>query len=238
MAIGPMQFGADNNAGSAPPTGTILRSQNPDQATLLVSNNKGPDPNNPQPAGNGLEVTGGRFGVFVRGGVDSEIIGVGVHGEASGGTGVQGFGETGVRGENRTGVGNGVQGHSSSMFGSGVYGENLSLGGWGVAGRSNAIQTEPSIPGFGAAVWGDNIIGGWAGFFTGPVRVTGFLVKSGGGFQIDHPVRPANSYLNHSFVESPDMMNVYNGNVNTDAEGNATVELPGYFEALNRDFRY
>jgi hypothetical protein len=25
---------------------------------------------------------------------------------------------------------------------------------------------------------------------------------------------------------APDMMNVYNGNVSTDAEGNATVELP------------
>ncbi|MGB2696615.1 MAG: hypothetical protein WBD28_01995 [Candidatus Zixiibacteriota bacterium] len=34
------------------------------------------------------------------------------------------------------------------------------------------------------------------------------------------------------------MMNVYNGNVILDATGEATVELPAYFEALNRDFRY
>jgi hypothetical protein len=34
------------------------------------------------------------------------------------------------------------------------------------------------------------------------------------------------------------MMNVYNGNVVTDSEGRAVVELPSYFEALNRDFRY
>jgi hypothetical protein len=34
------------------------------------------------------------------------------------------------------------------------------------------------------------------------------------------------------------MMNIYNGNVTTDAGGLATVELPDYFEALNRDFRY
>jgi len=33
-------------------------------------------------------------------------------------------------------------------------------------------------------------------------------------------------------------MNVYNGNVTTDANGDATVILPDYFEALNRDFRY
>jgi trimeric autotransporter adhesin len=34
------------------------------------------------------------------------------------------------------------------------------------------------------------------------------------------------------------MMNIYNGNVVTDQDGRAIVELPPYFEALNRDFRY
>jgi hypothetical protein len=34
------------------------------------------------------------------------------------------------------------------------------------------------------------------------------------------------------------MMNVYNGNVVLDARGEATVGLPDYFTALNRDFRY
>jgi hypothetical protein len=33
-------------------------------------------------------------------------------------------------------------------------------------------------------------------------------------------------------------MNVYNGNVVTDKHGIATVPLPDYFDALNRDFRY
>jgi len=42
----------------------------------------------------------------------------------------------------------------------------------------------------------------------------------------------------HSFVESPDMMNVYNGNVVTNGEGKAVVDLPGYFEAENKDFKY
>jgi hypothetical protein len=49
---------------------------------------------------------------------------------------------------------------------------------------------------------------------------------------------PEHKYLSHSCVESPDMMNVYNGNVTLDANGRATVELPDYFEALNKDFRY
>ena len=68
--------------------------------------------------------------------------------------------------------------------------------------------------------------------------VTGTLSKGGGSFKIDHPLDPENQYLYHSFVESPDMMNVYNGNVVLDEGGEATVELPEWFEALNRDFRY
>jgi trimeric autotransporter adhesin len=34
------------------------------------------------------------------------------------------------------------------------------------------------------------------------------------------------------------MMPIYNGNVSTDANGDALVSLPDYFEALNKDFRY
>jgi len=79
---------------------------------------------------------------------------------------------------------------------------------------------------------------GVAGTFDGNVNIAGSLSKSGGSFKIDHPLDPANKYLYHSFVESPDMMNIYNGNVTTDAEGNAVIQLPDWFEALNRDFRY
>jgi len=66
----------------------------------------------------------------------------------------------------------------------------------------------------------------------------GNVSKGGGSFKIDHPLDPANKYLYHSFVESPDMMNIYNGNVTTDENGEAIVELPGWFDALNKDFRY
>ena len=72
----------------------------------------------------------------------------------------------------------------------------------------------------------------------GNVNVSGNLSKGGGSFKIDHPLDPANKYLYHSFVESPDMMDVYNGNVRTNSRGIAVVTLPDYFEALNRDFRY
>jgi hypothetical protein len=72
----------------------------------------------------------------------------------------------------------------------------------------------------------------------GNATITGNLSKGGGSFKIDHPLDPENKYLYHSFVESPDMMNIYNGNVTTDKRGLAIVTLPDYFEALNRDFRY
>jgi hypothetical protein len=73
---------------------------------------------------------------------------------------------------------------------------------------------------------------------TGGVSINGALSKGSGTFKIDHPQDPENKFLYHSFVESPDMMNVYNGNITTNAQGDAVVSLPTYFEALNKDFRY
>jgi trimeric autotransporter adhesin len=79
---------------------------------------------------------------------------------------------------------------------------------------------------------------GGNGFYAGNLTVTGKLTRGSGSFKIDHPFDPANKYLSHSFVESPDMMNVYNGNVTSDKRGLATVIMPEYFGVLNRDFRY
>ncbi len=80
--------------------------------------------------------------------------------------------------------------------------------------------------------------GGNAGEFDGNVRITGTLTKAGGSFKIDHPLDPERKYLSHSFVESPDMKNIYDGVAVLDAEGGAVVQLPDYFAALNKDFRY
>lgn len=76
------------------------------------------------------------------------------------------------------------------------------------------------------------------GFYAGNLTVNGTVSKGGGSFKIDDPIDPEHKTLSHSFVESPDMLNIYNGNVVTDRHGRATVELPAYFEALNSDFRY
>ena len=72
----------------------------------------------------------------------------------------------------------------------------------------------------------------------GEVHCNKITTPTGKGFKIDHPLDPENRNLYHWCVESPDIMNIYNGNVTTDVNGNATVVLPEYFEALNVDFRY
>ncbi len=73
---------------------------------------------------------------------------------------------------------------------------------------------------------------------TSTVSISGTLSKTGGSFKIDHPLKPDTHWLHHSFVESPDMLNIYNGNVRLDKAGMAWMTLPSYFEALNRDYRY
>lgn len=133
-------------------------------------------------------------------------------------------------GMNATGGDGDFQQWPSSSGGVGVR----AIGGLGYgAGASGgtAIYAEGGIGANGAAR-------GLAGLFSGNVQVLGTLSKSGGSFKIDHPLDPENKYLSHSFVESPDMKNIYDGNITTDHNGIAVVELPDYFEALNRDFRY
>jgi hypothetical protein len=92
--------------------------------------------------------------------------------------------------------------------------------------------------GFGHGIVATAGTDGLAGLFIGGVHITGTLSKAAGSFIIDHPLDPENKTLSHSFVESPDMMNIYNGNAVLDENGRATVTLPDWFEALNQDFRY
>ncbi|MCB0685053.1 MAG: hypothetical protein KDC53_00970 [Saprospiraceae bacterium] len=73
---------------------------------------------------------------------------------------------------------------------------------------------------------------------SGDLAIAGHLSKGSGSFKIDHPLDPKNKYLYHSFVESPDMMNIYNGNVILNKDGEASIQMPDWFEPLNRDFRY
>ena len=73
---------------------------------------------------------------------------------------------------------------------------------------------------------------------TGSVSVIGAISKGSGTFVIDHPLDPKNKLLYHSFVESPDVKNMYDGIATLDTNGEAFITLPSYFLALNTDFRY
>lgn len=74
--------------------------------------------------------------------------------------------------------------------------------------------------------------------FLGDLSVGGTLAKGGGTFLIDHPLKPKSHLLYHSFVESPDVKNIYDGVAKLNDAGEAAIALPDYFEALNKDFRY
>ena len=188
-------------------------------------------------------VYGGAFASTgsAKGGYFYSSKGTGVYGSSSTVEGVYGEATSttteahGVYGKtaSSTGISAGVYGLSASDGPSfGMYARTDSPGGkalWGYA--SSGTGTPYAI---GGGAW-DN---GYAGYFVGRVNVTGNVTKGGGAFKIDHPLDPENQYLYHSFVESPDMKNVYDGMATLEANGRAWVTLPDWFEALNRDFRY
>jgi hypothetical protein len=143
--------------------------------------------------------------------------------------------------------------HGLSDLGHGVYGE--SDWGHGVIGHSTHgyaayldgtvyIRGPLSKLGNAAYVYGSVYIRGtlsnpdYTVYVDGSVAIRGPLSKPGGSFKIDHPLDPANKYLSHSFVESPDMKNIYDGMIVLDNNGEAEIELPEWFGALNKDFRY
>jgi hypothetical protein len=163
----------------------------------------------------GFAVFGVSNGSGLAGRFDGDVTIFGrVQGFRGGGTGTLGGATAPVEGAGAGGQ-TGVLGTGGSPGGTGVSGV-AGTNGYGVYGQSNQ----------------------YAGWFAGAVNVTGSLFKGGGAFRIDHPLAPADKYLYHSFVESPDMMNLYNGVIVLDANGEAIVALPDWFSALNKDFRY
>jgi hypothetical protein len=185
--------------------------------------------------------TGQTYGVF---GGSASPSGYGVSGvnSAVGGFGVNGD-ETAT-----SGFSTGVVGQSHSPGGGGVFGVNFSSsGGTGVQADIESTDGTGTAGLFVAHGGAGLILNGLSGsnytrVFTVDADGNGFfagkLSKGSGSFKIDHPLDPANKYLEHSFVESPDMMNIYNGVVVLDSKGEAIVEMPEYFQALNSDFRY
>lgn len=139
-------------------------------------------------------------------------------------------------------------GVNTGAFGYGVYA--TAPGGGGIAYMTNGSGTGvASLSGL-YGVWGELIGGGRnavaiygvangvgvAGLFE-----NGDLVHVGSGtksFLIDHPLDPANRYLQHACIESSDVKNIYDGVAVANPAGEVEVQLPAYFEALNHEFRY
>lgn len=151
----------------------------------------------------------------------------------NGGEGVEGFGGDGDLTSTTTSGASGVVGWAGN--GTGSYG----AGGFFIAGTSVLDNsTGPGVVGLPSPGATSDPLGWGAAFFQGNVTVAGNLAKLGGSFKIDHPLDPANKFLSHSFVESPDMKNIYDGVTTLDTNGEAMVQMPEWFTALNRDFRY
>jgi hypothetical protein len=220
------------------------------EASLRVTNS----------AVNGIGLYSSSSGIGVQGrgatragvlGTTTDVNGSGVEGNASGSNAAGVFGLNtsgpGVWGRS-TGGGTAVFGQSSgyavygaSTGGFGVYGTSsnggvVGTGYVGLQGSANGTTDSQGVRGEDGANGSSATT--WAGVFVGRVLVAGTLSKSAGSFKIDHPLDPAHKYLSHSFVESPDMKNIYDGVATLDGDGKAVVTLPAYFEALNMEFRY
>jgi hypothetical protein len=148
----------------------------------------------------------------------------------------------------------------------GVQGRQSNPGGTGVAGSSDSgfAITAHSVSGTGLRATSDHSFGisaggGNVGVFAerfnsqhraflatdccaadlfGPVSIHGNLSLLSAALRIDHPQDPANRYLLHSVVASSESKNIYDGTTDLDASGEATVEMPSWFEALNGEYRY
>ena len=134
----------------------------------------------------------------------------------------------------------GMDSYAGSGDGVGIGGNGITAyGGSGdVGGSGGVFQGAPSGTGITATGGSCNGCDVTAGLFLGNIVVIGSVLTGSAVYSMDHPLDPANKYLTHAAVESSDMKTMYDGNVTTDASGQAVVELPEWFEALNRDFRY
>jgi hypothetical protein len=140
-----------------------------------------------------------------------------------------------------------VRGKNTGTTGTAATFEITNAGNGNNALFASSLGTGPAVVGSGLGN-GDGVYGfssgGYAGNFLGKVNVSDTVyavnlqVSGTKNFRIDHPLDPANKYLLHASIESSEVKNLYDGVVEFDQNGQAVVSLPGWFEILNRDFRY
>ncbi len=195
--------------------------------------------------GESTAATGQSFGVW-----GQSTSGYGVYGLSAGSSGLGVFGQAsaatgqtiGVRGQSDSSSGLGVYGKATAATGQtfGVRGDSQSTSGYGVFGQASAATGQTfGVRGDSQSTSGYGVYGLATGASAYGVFAGGRLGASGTkSFRIDHPFDPENKYLLHYSAESPDVLNMYTGNVVTDAKGYATIALPDYFEEINKDPRY
>ncbi len=147
-----------------------------------------------------------------------------VESTATGAAGVYGNNLRTTGGYGTYGIGfNGVVGETNYRQGFGVYGRNYDAIG---SLSYNSVGTY----GLGyVGIWGDQSdINGYSVYANGDLGAAGTKT-----FNIDHPNDPENKYLRHFSIESNEVLNVYRGNAAFDANGEAVVEMPEYFDAVN-----
>ncbi len=126
---------------------------------------------------------------------------------------------------------NGVVGETNYSQGMAIYGENFDA----IAPLGNGIGTAGR--GYYGIVGEDMYAGAVGGAYgvlsNGDLGATG--VKT---FIIDHPSDPENKNLRHFSAESNEVLNIYRGNAVFDANGEAIIELPDYYDAINKNPSY
>ncbi|MCP4121274.1 MAG: hypothetical protein GY751_05935 [Bacteroidetes bacterium] len=107
----------------------------------------------------------------------------------------------------------------------GVAGYSSPAGNWGIG-----------VDGYGGyiGVHGAADTAGLAGIYSSG-DLGAFGTKA---FIIDHPEKPETHLLKHFSIESDEVLNMYKGTAVLERNGRAVVELPSYFDDINRDFAY
>jgi hypothetical protein len=169
---------------------------------------------------------------------NSNEVPIGTVGVATGGTGVAGQSSDdrfqGVLGRH-TGSGTGVAGYCQGLNGIGVQ-AIADNGADAVALWAKSTNGKAAVFFGGVNIAGNVTIGSLSS--QKDLDVSGQLTAVMKAFKIDHPMDPANKFLLHATVEAPECINMYRGTVATDHKGEATIQLPAYFEALNIEFCY
>lgn len=181
------------------------------------------------PAGRGLigwatASSGDAWGVF---GYVNSSDGTGVVGHANAATGLT----TGVLGRVDS-----ASDEATAVYGGAWAATGVTTGVWGVSSSTadgaagvygQAIGQNGQIFGvFGSADSAD----GYGVFSLGELGTSG--TKQ---FVIDHPIDPEGKYLHHYAAEGPVPLNIYSGTLTLGADGQAWVDLPDYFESINKD---